>query len=64
MTSSLAVMVAYGYQIADDSDPLVNLVADATEIISKSTLPGALAVNSFPARKSHCAPHSHDLAKR
>jgi hypothetical protein len=64
MTSSLALMVAYGYQMADEGDPLATLAVDAVGILSNSSFPGALAVNAIPARKLYFSPASHDLANR
>ncbi|KAI0037198.1 cytochrome P450 [Vararia minispora EC-137] len=51
-TSSLALMVAYGYQIADEEDELSTMAFEAVEAISKATFPGAVAVNTFPSLRN------------
>jgi cytochrome P450 len=51
LTSSLAVKVAYGHQIAEKDDPLASMAVEAVEFLLNSVFPGALAVNAIPARK-------------
>jgi hypothetical protein len=48
LTASVAMMTAYGYQIASEDDPIIQAALESIEIISTSIFPGAVAVNTFP----------------
>ena len=46
----IALRIAYGYQVNQENDPLINLAREAVSIFSKASAPGAFLVDSIPIR--------------
>ncbi|TFK56140.1 cytochrome P450 [Heliocybe sulcata] len=46
---SIILELAYGYKVKEESDPIVNVVDQATEQFSLATAPGAFLVDVIPA---------------
>ncbi|KIM62440.1 hypothetical protein SCLCIDRAFT_24975 [Scleroderma citrinum Foug A] len=47
----IALRIAYGYQVNQENDPLINLAREAVSIFSKASAPGAFLVDSIPILK-------------
>ena len=47
---TVILRIAYGYQVSQENDPLINLVHKAVATFSKAAAPGAFLVDSIPIR--------------
>ena len=46
----IALRIAYGYQVMEESDYLVNLIAEAVRIFLRASAPGTFLVDAIPIR--------------
>ena len=54
--NAVIIMVAYGYQVAGNDDPLVKMLDDAFKIGSTITVPGRYLVEFIPSCEYHPPP--------
>jgi len=47
---AIVLRIAYGYQVNQENDSLINLVGEAVRIFSKAAAPGAFLIDSIPIR--------------
>ncbi|KIM61701.1 hypothetical protein SCLCIDRAFT_865585 [Scleroderma citrinum Foug A] len=47
---AIVLRIAYGYQVNQENDPLINLVGEAVRIFSRAAAPGVFLVDSIPIR--------------